>query len=1217
MKGDFSKWGFNGKKNFNGVLHQQGRVLLDNDWNAQTEITNDWQDQAARDAIGSGVAAIPAGEPDGFKVISANSDGKEVKITVKFGRAWVDGLLVYLNGEKLCVELSKLRDRIKFPDSVKDRIRYDNSKLFLIFNGIMTEQDKNELLKLSGEASYQEAVTTLFNRSQENAKRELSRIATYFQSDTKAGVGRDALILEVWREEINGFQLPDELIEPALGGPDTTERVHTAAAFRLLRLATGDSCNNIRDKLKDYPSKKGKLKVSLQPTTTIPGDCPVVEGGGYTGFEHNFYRIEIAQVKSGSPTMFKWSQFNGGLVGRGKFDASEKKVEITANLQPIITSGLDSFYLEAVEYDQDFGYWRVTYGAEVSLNTHNEIKLPDPGTEKFGQIPVSDKAVFFRLWNGIEAVDAFSKITAPVEPEEWRDGIRLEFDNPSTATYVPGDYWTFPVRAGEIANEEVLIDNKTPDGICYHRVPLAILNWNSAKDISFDKKEISDCRDIFRPLISQTVCCSFIVGDGKSSHGDFDSIEEALSHLPDSGGEICLLPGLHEANVSIEDKRDIKIRGCDKKTMVRPSGRDRTKPIFTIRNSEGITLEHMDLVSLAGMAIKMEGSKLGKLKGIEINGNRIQALINAIHVEQGTEINIHHNRILMYDKEGGDVAIYMMGEDSVIEGNDIGIIPAVKSYPPPHIPGVEVTPSPVDPCTDAEEIYRSRSFFGSYARWLWNIQPHFLRVAIPQTSYKTPGGIQIAGASERIRIIENRVSGGSWNGITLGNIPSGYDDISKELREYHAKNDISADELNAFQNKFKSFLYDIVIEENEIRNMGLNGIGVIGFFNIEKIGLIVSVIDLTIYHNHIENCLQQVPKEIPTIMKMKMGFGGISLSDCENLIIRENRIENNGKSHIEPISGIFILHGEKIDISDNRILNNGPRSSEKDEDARPGMRGGIIIAMGFKNNPYEIYNDKEFFPPDGIPAVKIHDNIVTQPLGQALFIIALGPVSVIGNHLTSQGADFKVNPLSKMAGSVFILNLGISKDLIRGLLFPSFKNMPLVSTRNIETKLSEPTSVRAVAKLLYMPSGNVLFANNQATLDLRSPEIKFALSSQLIASLDDVSYVGNQSECTSVLDIVIANAVIYAVTIRTNDNRFQEGITQALYSLFSYGFMNTCTTNQATHCLHVFPADLPYGIFSGNIILIPQATVLAKKVTCEESREKLKSHFGISAKKGG
>jgi hypothetical protein len=255
---------------------------------------------------------------------------------------------------------------------------------------------------------------------------------------------------------------------------------------------------------------------------------------------------------------------------------------------------------------------------------------------------------------------------------------------------------------------------------------------------------------------------------------------------------------------------------------------------------------------------------------------------------------------------------------------------------------------------------------------------------------------------------------------------------------------------------------------------------------------------------------------------------------------------------------------------------------------------------------------------DGVPAVKIHDNIVTQPMGKALFIMALGPVSVVGNHLTSQGIDTKIKFFPMYAGSVMIINLGISRDLFALALIAALKSIISSTAKNAlapETKdfkydtargrVYYTTFARAPATLLslrrcgepstpstrvpggpgdfsitdkgagpvieilvYLPTGNVLFGDNRTTLDLRSKEQDFAICSQLIFSLDDISYVGNQSECNSRIDMVLADVFTIGNTIRTNDNRFQEGLTLTLFSLLSIGIlMNTWTGNQATHCL--------------------------------------------------
>src|SRR5262245_5773072 len=95
VHGDFSNGVAPG---FAGVLYQQGRVSLDVDGTAQTLITTDWQDTAARDTIGARVAAVPAAARDGLRVEAADLANGAVTLKVRPGRVWADGLLVRLDG---------------------------------------------------------------------------------------------------------------------------------------------------------------------------------------------------------------------------------------------------------------------------------------------------------------------------------------------------------------------------------------------------------------------------------------------------------------------------------------------------------------------------------------------------------------------------------------------------------------------------------------------------------------------------------------------------------------------------------------------------------------------------------------------------------------------------------------------------------------------------------------------------------------------------------------------------------------------------------------------------------------------------------------------------------------------------------------------------------------------------------------------------------------
>ena len=211
--------------------------------------------------------------------------------------------------------------------------------------------------------------------------------------------------------------------------------------------------------------------------------------------------------------------------------------------------------------------------------------------------------------------------------------------------------------------------------------------------------------------------------------------------------------------------------------------------------------------------------------------------------------------------------------------------------------------------------------------------------------------------------------------------------------------------------------------------------------------------------------------------------------------------------------------------------------------------------------------------------------------------------AVVGNHLTSQGVDSRTNPFSMVAGSVLIFNLGVSVDLYA---LAVLANIRTIFSTQLNTGIYQPTVSTEVSfqSLPYLPNGNVLFNSNQVTLDLwdEKREKYKPISSQFIFSLDDVSYVGNQSQCTTYLDPLLANALIAAVTVRTNDNRFQEGFTATSLSLVSIGlFMNTCSTNQATYCL------VPVSIYKPEETLkIPDNTVMYDVLVGDQRCESLK-----------
>jgi hypothetical protein len=85
MKGDFSRFSFNRGKFYRKVNMQQGRVLLDSDWNEQNEISQYIQQRIVKDIVGQHAAPTSCA---GFEITPYKNE-----FTIGPGHYYVDGIL--------------------------------------------------------------------------------------------------------------------------------------------------------------------------------------------------------------------------------------------------------------------------------------------------------------------------------------------------------------------------------------------------------------------------------------------------------------------------------------------------------------------------------------------------------------------------------------------------------------------------------------------------------------------------------------------------------------------------------------------------------------------------------------------------------------------------------------------------------------------------------------------------------------------------------------------------------------------------------------------------------------------------------------------------------------------------------------------------------------------------------------------------------------------
>jgi hypothetical protein len=493
-------------------------------------------------------------------------------------------------------------------------------------------------------------------------------------------------------------------------------------------------------------------------------------------------------------------------------------------------------------------------------------------------------------------------------------------------------------------------------------------------------------------------------------------------------------------------------------------------------------------------------------------------------------------------------------------------------------------------------------------------------------------GIQLAGGCRRVRVLENFILSVRGQGVTVGSLEQVLPKAPTGLifRGFARSREDPCDACKAATTRISiplrptpqtpqwrapESLWDIIIEKNRIVSAGLDGIGVIGFFDLSSTDEFVSVRGLRILGNEITDCLQTAPAAIEPALVDSMGYGGIALADVSQLVIYDNVIERNGSRHTQPVCGVFVLHGEGIDIQRNRIVGNGLKPtglkfqlgsavapisgleiSRASSAARisagsvltktplpaptpapapspsVGRQAGIEIVFAVSpvaamplfpiTVPIELRSAPRRGEPTGFPALKVHDNIVSSPLGPALSAVALGPVSIVGNQLTSNGVSVSERSSVFTPATVFLLNLGLSNEwYLQELLFASIANQNPKPSPGLD-------DLRLGSRLA---NGDILFSDNQCSLNLLDGRKSSVSNSLVLLSLDDIGFLNNQCDCDLGLreDHLNVHALIFAFSTRVTGNRLKEGALSAVYSAMTTAILNTTALNQATHCLGV------------------------------------------------
>src|SRR5947209_13809859 len=104
-----------------------------------------------------------------------------------------------------------------------------------------------------------------------------------------------------------------------------------------------------------------------------------------------------------------------------------------------------------------------------------------------------------------------------------------------------GDFWTVAVRPeapDEILPREIMLaGGSPPHGPREVVARICLLSWFSANGSVHELVGFDDCRPTL-PALTERACCTYDVGPG----GDFETIQAAVDALPRGGGHVCVRP---------------------------------------------------------------------------------------------------------------------------------------------------------------------------------------------------------------------------------------------------------------------------------------------------------------------------------------------------------------------------------------------------------------------------------------------------------------------------------------------------------------------------------------------------------------------------------------------------------------------------------------------------------------------------------------------------
>ena len=547
MGGDYSKDSFDALRDFAGVFLQQGRPVLDSDWNEMMQVLERRIRAGTVDTIGR--AVVPRETQNGFHIRNGAS-GPEIGP----GRLYLHGMLVENHGNA---------------DFAATGEAGLTSPVFDRGTGTDITDPLGVLDEMTSTAdSYVPYSSQPHWPTPEEVPVSQGPVLAY---------------LVVWQREVTPVKDPG-LLDPALGGVDSATRWQTVWQVRFLAgIGMGADCTTPESALNGWEATIAPSVARLTTGTADVDDpadpCLVPPTDGYVGLENQFYRVEIHQVgeAGGQPdAWFKFSRENASVAAAiDSFGTPADTITVRTLGRDDLLRFREGNWVEVTDDRREFNH---NSGQMLRIDRINEDTLEielsgeiDPDLIPTGNDGDTPRARHSRLirwdqegmvqarnaagnWVDYWDLDADNVGSPPGLIPVPTDGREVMLESGITVSFGtaegPGrwremDAWRFWARTAGTQIE--ILNTAPPDVVQRHYTKLAIFPATGITPF--------DCRTFWPPDIPTATgdgcACSVCVTPESHTSGQL-TIQMGIDQVAEAGGgTVCLEHGRYQISTPI------------------------------------------------------------------------------------------------------------------------------------------------------------------------------------------------------------------------------------------------------------------------------------------------------------------------------------------------------------------------------------------------------------------------------------------------------------------------------------------------------------------------------------------------------------------------------------------------------------------------------------------------------------------------------------------